>query len=381
MHNFNYDSFKTKYENKKTRTFFEYLEEYLEGEDKSYILENMTEEQIVSSLEHYISTGVKYQITANNYFSYITRIFDDLYKTYGIVNKLFADKTLYEILSNKIKRKVAHLKEKEIKEIAPDDEFIEIQKDIRNKLNDLLKQLIDDNEKEKFILKPKKASNLMSLIAINLVFDYGLKGNTIVAIKLNDYNIEKNILTINDIKIELRDVYREAINIYLKYRSRTLDSRNESTEYFFINTLGKSYFRINKAPDYSGLFSYLKNNYGHVATNQYAFNKIIKFIHKGVDVSTLNKITGHSLEKVIQLLEYYNEEIKNLSPEDYFKNSENEEEKIYIDSIDEKFMVCPNCKRKVSSNANDWIVVIYEDENIPRLVCKYCEGKDEKDYI
>ena len=44
-------------------------------------------------------------------------------------------------------------------------------------------------------------------------------------------------------------------------------------------------------------------------------------------------------------------------------------------------MVCPNCKRKVSSNANDWIVVIYEDENIPRLVCKYCEGKDEKDYI
>ena len=93
MHNFNYDSFKTKYENKKTRTFFEYLEEYLEGEDKSYILENMTEEQIVSSLEHYISTGVKYQITANNYFSYITRIFDDLYKTYGIVNKLIADKT------------------------------------------------------------------------------------------------------------------------------------------------------------------------------------------------------------------------------------------------------------------------------------------------
>ena len=81
------------------------------------------------------------------------------------------------------------------------------------------------------------------------------------------------------------------------------------------------------------------------------------------------------------MLEYYNEEIKNLSPEDYFKNLEDEREKISIDSIDEEFMVCPNCKRKVISNASEWVVVIYEDENIPKLVCKHCGGKDEKDYI
>ncbi len=379
MNNFDYDTFKLKYEDKKRRTFFEYIEENFGETDKKYILENMTEEQIISSLEYYISTGIKYQITANNYFTYLTILFDDLNKSYGIVNRIFVDKTLYEKLSVVVKEKVKKLNEKEIKEIAPDDIFYVVQGDIRSELKSLVKNLSEEKT-ESSIFKLKNVSNLMSLIAINLIFDYGFKGKIITTIKLSDYDVNKNSLIINNIQIKLRDIYREAISIYLKQRDHILVSNNEKTEYFFINTIGKSY-TVNKTPDYSGLFSYLKNNYGHVSTNQYAYNKIIKFIHKGIDVITLSKITGHSLEKIIQLLEYYNEEIKNLSPGDYFKNSENEEEKIYIDSIDERFMICPNCKRKVLSNANEWIVVIYEDENIPKLVCRHCGGKDEKDYI
>jgi len=99
------------------------------------------------------------------------------------------------------------------------------------------------------------------------------------------------------VRIKLRDIYQEAVSIYLEQRKHILVSNNEDTDYFFINTIGKSY-TVKKSPDYSGLFSYLKNNYNHVSTNQYAFNKVIKFIHKGVDVVTLSKITGHSLEKI-----------------------------------------------------------------------------------
>lgn len=381
LNNFDYDTFKLKYEDKKRRTFFEYIEENFGETDKKYILKNMSEEQIISSLEYYISTGVKYQITANNYFSYLTRLFDDLSKDYGIINNLFSNKTQYENLLKQVKQKTSQLKDSELKEIALDDDFLEVQESLRANMRALVEKLYNDEKVEIFIRKPNKASSLKSMLATSLVFDLGLKGNVITAIKLQDYNCDENTLTINRIKIKLRSEYQLAIKIYLKYREYVLKSKNVKTDYFFINTLGKSYFSEEKNPDYTGLFSYLNNKYGHVATNQYAFNKIIKFIHKGVDVSTLNKITGHSLEKIIQLLEYYNEEIKNLSPEDYFKNSEDEREKISIDSIDEEFMVCPNCKRKVISNASEWVVIIYEDENIPRLVCKHCGGKDEKDYI
>jgi len=65
----------------------------------------MTEDQIISSLEYYISTGVKYQITANNYFTYLTMLFDDLYKTYGIGNRIFVDKRKYEKLAILVKEK------------------------------------------------------------------------------------------------------------------------------------------------------------------------------------------------------------------------------------------------------------------------------------
>lgn len=379
MENFDYESFKAKYVDKKRRTFFEYIDDKLEKNDKKYILENMTEDQIISSLEYYISTGVKYQITANNYFTYLTMLFDDLYKTYGIGNRIFVDKRKYEKLAILVKEKVKKLNEKEIKEIAPDDVFYVVQDDVRRELKSLVKQLREENT-ESSIFMIKNVSNLMSLIAINLIFDYGFKGKVITTIKLSDYDINKNTLTINSVRIKLRDIYQEAVSIYLKQRKHILVSNNEDTDYFFINTIGKSY-TVKKSPDYSGLFSYLKNNYNHVSTNQYAFNKVIKFIHKGVDVVTLSKITGHSLEKIIQLLEYYNDEIKNLSAEDYFTQAENEKEKISIDSIDGNYMMCPNCGRKVISNATEWVVVIYEDENIPRLVCKHCGGKDEKDYI
>ena len=78
----------------------------------------------------------------------------------------------------------------------------------------------------------------MSLIAINLIFDYGFKGKVITTIKLSDYDINKNPLTINSVPIKLRDIYQDAVSIYLRQREHILVSNNEDTDYFFINTIG-----------------------------------------------------------------------------------------------------------------------------------------------
>ena len=81
------------------------------------------------------------------------------------------------------------------------------------------------------------------------------------------------------------------------------------------------------------------------------------------------------------LLEYYNDEIKGLNPNDYFNQSVFELEDVNIETKKNNYIKCPICHKLVSADAREWIVVQYEDIDEPVLCCRYCGGHNEKNNI
>lgn len=383
---FDFDNFYKEYSyNVKTRSFLEYIAQKYDG-DKINVLANLNEKDIINSLQCYIDTGVQYQITANNYFTYIKKLYDDLELKYGIKNSLFTDKGRFNTLSEQIKQFISKLKQSSLKEIASSEEYKQMRAEV-----DRVQGWVDENTVYEEIINrdsgiTKHYIRLLSVIATRLVLDYGFKGNILTGIEKNDYDIEKNILHINGIDLNLSEDYKSVFNLYLEARDLAVSKNEDKTNMLFVNSFGEDFKakeieNRKKQPNYGTLYCIAGDLINSVSMEKYAYYRIIQFIDRNVDVITLNKLTGFSVSTVERLLEYYNDEIKGLNPNDYFNQSVFELEDVNIETKKNNYIKCPICHKLVSADAREWIVVQYEDIDEPVLCCRYCGGHNEKNNI
>ena len=304
---FDFDNFYKEYSyNVKTRSFLEYIAQKYDG-DKINVLANLNEKDIINSLQCYIDTGVQYQITANNYFTYIKKLYDDLELKYGIKNSLFTDKGRFNTLSEQIKQFISKLKQSSLKEIASSEEYKQMRAEV-----DRVQGWVDENTVYEEIINrdsgiTKHYIRLLSVIATRLVLDYGFKGNILTGIEKNDYDIEKNILHINGIDLNLSEDYKSVFNLYLEARDLAVSKNEDKTNMLFVNSFGEDFKakeieNRKKQPNYGTLYCIAGDLINSVSMEKYAYYRIIQFIDRNVDVITLNKLTGFSVSTVERLL-------------------------------------------------------------------------------
>lgn len=221
---FNYEKFCEDYKsNRKVKAFLKYIDEKFEKCDKKEVLATLDENNIIDSLKTYISTGVQYQITAQNYFTYIVKLFDVLSSRFDIKNEIFIDKQRHTHLKERVKDVVSKLKESQIKKIKTRDEYLALMKEVYRVQEHLdretiLEEVLYDETKGK-----QHYRKLMSVIATKLLLDYGLKNRVLIHLNLTAYNSEKNILKINGVELPLGEEYIEPMKLYLEVRDYILN--------------------------------------------------------------------------------------------------------------------------------------------------------------
>ena len=369
---FNYDRFcKENWYNRKKRIFLEYIDEVFGDLDKRNVLINLNEKNIVDSLKRYISMGAQSQRTARNYITYVTQLFDDLSQRYNIKNEIFINKDRYSELNEMVKPLIADLKEGISKEIASDDEFAVMRKEV----NEVERTINRDRVVEEVVYKDRGDCfvDLLSVIATSLVLDFGFTNVELIKIKVNDYDIQNNTLWINGVVLQLPSFYLDLMKLYLEARELAVSKSSEKSELLFVNVKGND-FQVTKAPDYGALFKIAKKLTGSVSMEKYAYNRIIKMFSLGVDINTIKHLTGFSVDKIFKLLEYYNDEMVVINPNVYFSvpNEDGEDAESHLGKI--KYINCPVCNKLVTTEAEEWVVVTYEDDPTPMLTCKYCGG-------
>ena len=386
---FDYEKFCEEHKrNRKKRVFLNYVEEKFGSLDKRNVLVNLNSNDVIESLQRYISVGGQSQTTARNYFSYISMMFEELSRRYNIKNELFIDKEKYRLLKNEIETLVSTLKETNSKDVASDDEFETMQDEVEKveywlKQEEMNKRLIDSD-----VGRVKNYSKMLSVIAMNLVLDYGFKGNVLTTIRHEQYHEDTNILEVNGIIVPLREKYARLMNLYQRARMVILKANDVQSEMLFVNKAGRDFVakrrskdKDTRAPQYGALFCIADELVGSVAMERYAANRIVKMIARGIDLNTIMKLTGFGMNKVFDLQEYYNVEVKELNPSDYFSTSEAYCDEMQYTEEKVSYLKCPVCQRLVTAEAKEWVVVTYENSQKPVLSCRYCGGVYEESSI
>lgn len=369
---FNYDRFyKENSYNRKKRIFLEYIDDVFGDLDKRNVLVALNEKNIIASLEHYISLGGQSQRSANSYITYVTQIFEDLSRKYNIKNELFINKDRYAELKESVKPLISMLNEGISKESASDDEYTTMLEAV----NKVERTINRDSVIEEVIYKEKGDCfiDLLSVIATRLVLDFGFKNVVLTKIKITDYDVQNNTLWINGMVLPLTSVYRDLMKLYLEARELAVSKTQIKTELLFVNIKGND-FRATSAPDYGALFRIAKNLTKSVSMEKYAYNRIIKMFSMGVDINTIKHLTGFSVDKIFALREEYNDEVVGLNPNVYFSRGAESKESGVNTYEEKKYINCPICNKLVTTEASEWVVVLYEDSQSPVLACKYCGG-------
>ena len=349
--------------------------EYIDGVfgdlDKCNVLVALNEKNIIASLEHYISLGGHSRRSANSYITYVTQIFEDLSRKYNIKNELFINKDRYAELKESVKPLISMLNEGISKESASDDEYTTMLEEV----NKVERTINRDSVIEEVIYKEKGDCfiDLLSVIATRLVLDFGFKNVVLTKIKITDYDVQNNTLWINGMVLPLTSVYRDLMKLYLEARELAVSKTQIETELLFVNIKGND-FRATSAPDYGALFRIAKNLTKSVSMEKYAYNRIIKMFSMGVDINTIKHLTGFSVDKIFALREEYNDEVVGLNPNVYFSRDAESKESGMNTYEEKKYINCPICNRLVTTEASEWVVVLYEDSQSPVLACKYCGG-------
>jgi hypothetical protein len=373
----------------KIRVFLNFIEQNFPNDDCPALFRNLTEEDVLSSLKYYISeNNVKYQITADNYMSDISKFFTKLSSDYNIKNDLFINKEKYSSMLQASNLIIRELKEGKFKEIASYEEIRRVEKYIKEKLGEISElELIDDvisrtSENNK---KTAKYNLFMSMIATKLTIQYGIKNKNIANLKLDDYNNATNELSLNVLKLRLSDDFRELFRIYLNARKVVVEKYNLAIDDLFIKGYGERLRNRNGIADYATLYTALDNALGSSGTEKFSYRRIMELIEKGIDILTISRLTGFSEPNCLRLLEYYNNDILKMDMSKaldliYNHNDSNEDQKIEM-AQSKDYIKCPCCGNLAESASKNWIVVQYENDPEKYLACKECMGIDKKDSL
>jgi hypothetical protein len=387
MLDFNLKEYQKNNNNTKIKVFIEYL--YLnygvstnsEKFDNEYF-SLFTDDDLIESLKYYIAkNGITAQVTASNYVTYIRDFFKLLSEDYGIKNDTFVNVNLYEQLLLKSKGVISNLKKSDSKYIASDEQYEMLNCGINDYLDNLntseiFEEIVKFKNRE--VKKIKFYNRFVSIIAVKLIMKFALGSQTTISLELNSLDIINNIIIINGFKLQLDEELNQLLEKYLKIREYVVNLYSIEENKLFIKPNGDPYVknRINRInyPEYSSFFIILKDKINTNAADLFTARRILEMLDKGIDVSTISKLSDKSIEKCIEL------QTANTSEEDV-------DRKLQVFLYDyiltnrkiitkkKGYLKCPFCGNDVKAISEEWVLVQFENDSIKHLACKNCRGE------
>lgn len=372
--------------NAKLLSFFEYL--YIKlglKEDEKFLkeyFEIVNENDLIESLNYYIvKNHVTAQITADNYISFITTFYEELYEKYGVTNEIFLNLEMKKRLLKRTKGITTSLRKTESKDVASDEQYETLRIGLKDtmshfKYEDIRQELTDYNNKS--IKNTEQYYSLLSAITVNIVLEYAIKQISIARLLLSALNLREKYIKINDYKLPLNNDMIRLFNLYLPIRSFILQTFSENSEWLFVTAEGQSCLRPTKGGkgqiNYDTFFKIVGDyTEGKKSLTPFANKRIIEMIRAGVDISTISELTEKPANTIAKLDDVSREQrqkeeaLLKFLKED--KNNFKIRRKGYID--------CPYCGNSYEEVSENWLLVQFVKNGKLYLACKECQGKYE----
>ena len=372
--------------NAKLLSFFEYL--YIKlglKEDEKFLkeyFEIVNENDLIESLNYYIvKNHVTAQITADNYISFITTFYEELYEKYGVTNEIFLNLEMKKRLLKRTKGITTSLRKTESKDVASDEQYETLRIGLKDTMShfeyeSIRRELTDYNNKS--IKNTEQYYSLLSAITVNIVLEYAIKQISIARLLLSALNLREKYIKINDYKLPLNNDMIRLFNLYLPIRSFILQTFSGNSEWLFVTAEGQSCLRPTKGGkgqiNYDTFFKIVGDyTEGKKSLTPFANKRIIEMIRAGVDISTISELTERpattiaKLDDVSRELRQKEEALSIFLKED--KNNFKIKRKGYID--------CPYCANSYEAVSENWLLVQFEKNGRLYLACKECKGKYE----
>jgi len=394
MPEFNLSEYKDKETNTKRKVFIEYLflkygiSSDVDKFDNEYFA-CLNDEDLIQSLEYYISRNkVTGQVTARNYITYIEQFFKTLSDEYGIRNEIFTNIDLKNEFMSKSSKIISTLKKTESKDSASDEQYEKLCsgiEDFLTKLNE--NDLYDEiskirNEIEDGNVKYGKLYNrFVSILPIKLVMKFALSNLTLISLDIEDVDMKRKVLKVNGFELGLDEELTSIFDMYLKIRDYILELYSIKESKLFIKHNGEPFIkktidRKNKT-EYAAFFKILKEIIGTQSADLFAGRRILEMLDKGIDISTIERLSGRSTDKCIELQSnsLKNDDINQRLIQ--FFDADNTVDKKIIPKK-RGHLTCPFCGQERSPICDDWIIVQFDYDGPKYITCRNCGGINGK---
>lgn len=383
-----FDLSKYKEKNTKEKVFIEFIYLKCGYEYKSPSFENIyfslfTIDDFLESLEYYISTyHITAKITAQNYLTFIKNFYEMLNEKYNIRNDIFFNFELKDELDTRAKDIILLLKDTENKNIATDEQCEMLDTGINEfLLNHNIEQIYDDFCK----IKNSKTTNrnynrFVSIIAIKIIMEYALTNLITVSLAMENLDVDNKMLLVNGFNLPLSEELSVLIKDYLRVRTEILKNNAIESNFLFVKSNGeaykKSYETRENVCDVVNFFAIMADVLETQSTDIFASKTILGMLEKGVDVSTIYKLTNKSEKKCIEL--------QNISYTDTERNNKlvsifnSKSSRKQISTVKKGFIKCPFCGCEVKAVSDNLVLVKFEEDELEYLACKGCKGTIEK---
>ena len=208
----------------KLRYFLEYLEtnfsEEIQMDDK--FLELLNEDDFLNAFRDYIDKASPARQTAQTYIRNVRNFFEMLHDEYGIRNPVFYDNEINTKFEKMKAAVIAELREQENKECISDEEFekLHVEMDKFLRIPDLEEKMIREieNHYSGVSQQNKFYSRFVSIVPTQLAIKYGLSNITLVNLKVNDLDLQNEILCVNEFELPLTPHLRNLLELYHRMR-------------------------------------------------------------------------------------------------------------------------------------------------------------------
>jgi hypothetical protein len=300
-----YDGSRVTYK-RKLDVFYEYLSDICGVNDKNYkeFITGLGSDKIIDSIRYYVEEkDIKCKITIENYVTVIKAYFDYLSKINILKNVNFDSKIEFEKVKVHINNEITKLKLKDV------EGKCHITDAACKKLINYCDEIIDDFNIEEINIEKLQKQNswaktynlFLSAFICKVLIITGLKNNEIGKIKINDYEPQLNIMTINSFRIHLPDRLGIQFRKYIKMRDKIVNANDE--QILFVNKFGNA---IGK--DYNVAFCVLKELFDSHGAEIVSKCTIINLIKKGTNINMLKDLTGFGENTFLYCQDVINEE-------------------------------------------------------------------------
>lgn len=377
----------------KKKIFFEYLYQKCGIESETEKFDNeyfsiLNLDDFVESLEYYIQkSNISAKITAENYISNLTNFYNELYSKYGIRNEVFSSIKLNDQFKYKYKKIIDNLKDTESKEFATDEEYLKLREGLDDYFGKMVSISDIYNEIDKFYYnRENKRYNVkyynryISAIAMKIIMTFGISSINTVLLNIKSIDIEKNIIKINEFELILDNELKEILKEYLEIRKYILELNNYESSYIFIKYNGDSFLNEERGKrgtgEYNKFFIILKDLLNTNSAERFGDRRVAEMLIKGIDINTIVKLTGKSMDRCVKLQSIALGDNKNETLNNFLIYERDNAKKII--SLKKGYFKCPYCRKETKAVSDEWVLVQFKENDSKYLACKDCRGSSGK---